>query len=91
MSGASKPPSIWSIKPKRKPSANSAAPSAGPSSSSSSRKRPYAAIKDEDEDSDLQEIPEFETGTGEHSKEVAKLLDKRQKKNNRTGTKDEPG
>lgn len=89
MSGAPKPPSIWSIKPKKKiPTASG---SAGASASSSSRKRPHAAIKDEDEDSKLQEIPEFEPTTGEHSREVARLLERRTKKNNRSSSKDEPG
>lgn len=76
-------PSIWSIKPKKKNSVPSTAAAAGgPSSRSSARynKRPHSAIKDEDEDSDLQEI--FESGRGEHSQEIARLLDKRLKKNN---------
>lgn len=86
MSGAAGP-SIWSIKPKKK---NSAPPTAaGPSSSTRYNKRPHAAIKDEEEaeeDSDLQEI--FESGRGEHSHEIARLLDKRSRKNN-PATKDE--
>lgn len=89
MSGAAGP-SIWSIKPKKKNSAPSTA--GGPSSSSGagSNKRPHAAIKDEDEDenSDLQEI--FESGRGEHSKEISRLLDKRSRRNNPT-TRDESG
>lgn len=80
MSGAAGP-SIWSIKPKKKNSTPSTTVG-GPSSRPSTRhnKRPHSAIKDEDEDSDLQEI--FESGRGEHSQEIARLLDIRSKKNN---------
>lgn len=87
MSGAAGP-SIWSIKPKKK---NSAPPAAAGGPSSGARygnKRPHAAIKDEEEDGDLQEI--FESGRGEHSREIARLLDIRSRKNNPTA-KDEPG
>lgn len=90
MSGAAGP-SIWSIKPKKKNSAPETTAD-GPSSRPSTRynKRPHSAIKDEDEDedSDLQEI--FESGRGEHSQEIARLLDKRLRKNN-PATRDGPG
>lgn len=92
MSGAPGP-SIWSIKPKKKPLAPPS--NATGSSSSSARynnnnnnKRPHAAIKDEDEDKDLQEL--FDSGNGEHSHQIAKLLDKRTKRNN-PPPKNEPG